>query len=232
MKIENLKKGMILKSYKELCSILETPIKSSNSKKAQLNELERYCKFHNDGNKFIIDKIYSIPKPKIDGRGKSKGSHGNNRKDFHQYKIKRKYDESRGIYIFIKDKYVYIGSTYVGFRNRFRGHLNQEKYRPENIIEGSKYILDNGGAMYLLHNLDEINDEPLIRMIEEEYIEYFRNETDYNVLNEMSPTKLIKKDKIEERKTRAIKVLSEDYELALQILKENNIKTLGWGETL
>lgn len=79
MKINNIKKGMVLKSYKELCNVLEIPIKSGgDSKKSQLTELERYFKFHKDGNKFVIDRVYSIPKDKFDGRGKSEGSRGNN----------------------------------------------------------------------------------------------------------------------------------------------------------
>lgn len=58
MKIENLKKGMEIKNYRELCKLLNIKVKSSNSKKAQLKELERFFKYHKEGNKFIIDSIY------------------------------------------------------------------------------------------------------------------------------------------------------------------------------
>ena len=68
MKIENLKEQMEIKNYKELCNILDIKIKAGNSKKAQLKELERYCTYNKDGNKFIIKEIYKDPKQKEDGR--------------------------------------------------------------------------------------------------------------------------------------------------------------------
>ena len=39
MNIENLKEGMVVKNYKELCKLLEIEPKISNSKKAQLKEM-------------------------------------------------------------------------------------------------------------------------------------------------------------------------------------------------
>lgn len=69
MKIENLKQGIVLKSYKELCSKLEiTSTKSgSNSRKAQVREIERFCKFRKiEGtNKIEILEIYKEVKPKM-----------------------------------------------------------------------------------------------------------------------------------------------------------------------
>lgn len=77
MKIENISKGQIFKSYKELCLELEMEIKTStNSKKAQLKDLECYCKFKKSGHKFIIEEIYDTPKEKIDNRG-SNSIYGN-----------------------------------------------------------------------------------------------------------------------------------------------------------
>lgn len=81
MKTENLKIGRI-KNYKELCAILNIPVKAGNTKKAQLKELERYCKYTQEGHSFVITEIYDtvLPKskPENDGRGKSVGSRGNN----------------------------------------------------------------------------------------------------------------------------------------------------------
>lgn len=68
MKIENLKEGMVLKNYKELCKMLEIEPLTSNSKKAQLKDIECCCKYHRDKNKYIIDKIYDIPLERIDNR--------------------------------------------------------------------------------------------------------------------------------------------------------------------
>lgn len=64
MDISKLKKGMIFKNYKELCSFLEEIPKGGDSKKAQLKEWAKYFEFHKEGNSFIIDKKYRTPKEK------------------------------------------------------------------------------------------------------------------------------------------------------------------------
>lgn len=57
MNISNLKIGMIIKNYKELCKVLEIEVTDGNSKKAQLKELEEVVTYHKEGNKFVIDDI-------------------------------------------------------------------------------------------------------------------------------------------------------------------------------
>ena len=77
-----LKEGMIISNYKELCKILEIKALTSNSKKAQLKQLQLYCNYKKEGNKFIIMKIYDIPKLAIDNRGKAtKSNHSKYIKD-------------------------------------------------------------------------------------------------------------------------------------------------------
>ena len=61
MKIEKLQKGQIIKNYKELCSLLEIKEVGGNAKKKQLNELQMYCNYSKDKNKFIINEIYETP---------------------------------------------------------------------------------------------------------------------------------------------------------------------------
>lgn len=61
MKIENLKEGQIIKNYKELCAVLDIPQTGGNAKKKQLNELQMYCSYTKDKNKFIINEIYETP---------------------------------------------------------------------------------------------------------------------------------------------------------------------------
>lgn len=75
MKIDNLKEGMILKNYKELCSVLDIPVRKNgnNAYVAQFKELSRYCEYHKEGHKIIIDKLNEEVKPKMDKR-----SEGNN----------------------------------------------------------------------------------------------------------------------------------------------------------
>lgn len=67
--------GKIYK-YAELCETFGEDRKSSNSKKAQLKEWERFFRWQNiTAQKYRIEEIYDIPKEKEDGR-KSNG--GNN----------------------------------------------------------------------------------------------------------------------------------------------------------
>lgn len=66
-----LMKGMVVKNYKLMCELTNEEVKTSNSKKAQIKEWERYVKFHNEGHKFIVDEIYTKPLEKEDGRATS-----------------------------------------------------------------------------------------------------------------------------------------------------------------
>lgn len=73
MNIDNLQIKQTIKNYKELCDLLDWKISAGDSKKSQLKELERYCKYHKEGNKFIIDEIHNEPKDKQDNRKNNKG---------------------------------------------------------------------------------------------------------------------------------------------------------------
>ena len=64
MNIEKINEGDVIKNYKEMCNLLDDDILAGNSKKAQLKEWERYFDFGRKGQKFIIEKIYDIPRPK------------------------------------------------------------------------------------------------------------------------------------------------------------------------
>lgn len=79
--------GMLeLKTYKnwnEICEVMEWKIIRGTYKKARLKDLDTLCKYHKNGNKFVIDEIYEIPLDKVDNRvnnGQSQGSRGNNNK--------------------------------------------------------------------------------------------------------------------------------------------------------
>jgi hypothetical protein len=65
---------MVIRNYKELCTILVIPEKIANSKKAQLKNLRRYVQYENDGQKFIIKEIYEKPLDKVDNRDKGNNS--------------------------------------------------------------------------------------------------------------------------------------------------------------
>ena len=64
------------KNYKELCSVMGWNITGGSYKKSRLKSLSSLCIYHKEGNKFIIDEIFDIPREKEDGRINNKG--GNN----------------------------------------------------------------------------------------------------------------------------------------------------------
>lgn len=177
MTIQNLKQGQVIKNYKELCKILDIPVKAGDSKKAQLKELARYCKFTREGFKYIIEEIYNKPLTKVDGRGKAAGSRNN-------YK---------GIYAELADKLIldYLNSfnksvinttnnviaEKIGLINHnFRTALyNQEKFY--NVVKDKFSINTNKYCMidtlkFIKTKNREIIKASLDRLKKKEYLEY------------------------------------------------------------
>lgn len=68
IKTENLKVGLVVKNYRELCKLLGADIKDGKSKRLQIKDWERYFRYSRDGNKYIIEEIYDEPAPKLDKR--------------------------------------------------------------------------------------------------------------------------------------------------------------------
>ena len=59
--MNNLKVGQVFKNYKAICEWLEVKPASGNTKIAHMKDFDRYCKYHKDGNKFVIDEVYDVP---------------------------------------------------------------------------------------------------------------------------------------------------------------------------
>lgn len=60
---------MELSNYPALCKALDIKPKTSNSKKAQIKEIERYIKLNRKGHRFIVKEVYDTPKPAMGGSG-------------------------------------------------------------------------------------------------------------------------------------------------------------------
>ena len=84
-------------------------------------------------------------------------------------------------------------------------------------------LLHNGGEFHVLYDMTNIKDETLIRMVENEYIQYFKEYTDFNVINHMNEANW-KGKKTYKQKYKRIKIKIEDYEKALKVLEENGIE--------
>lgn len=68
---------MIVNNYKELCCLLDIKVTGGKAKLLQLKDIERYVRFHKNGNKFIIDEVFDMEKEKVDKR-KDKAKVSNN----------------------------------------------------------------------------------------------------------------------------------------------------------
>ena len=125
---------------------------------------------------------------------------------------------NKGIYYIIKNNDIYIGST-VDFRKRFIQHWNGESKEMKHTYN----LLHSGGTFNILYDMTNIEDIELIRMVENEYIQYFKEYTDFNVINHMNEATWKGKN-YKQRKYKNIKIKIEDYDNVLKLLKENGIE--------
>lgn len=122
MNINKISNGMVFKNYKEFCKFMNIKETTGASKISQFKELERFCEYHKEGQKIIIDKKYDIPKNKKDKRFKYQGI----------ITDKETKDEFDGFYVYahyINNEVVYIGK---GCKRRAIDGLNR-KYKIEDL---------------------------------------------------------------------------------------------------
>jgi hypothetical protein len=132
----------------------------------------------------------------------------------------------------LKDNDIYIGSTIVGFRDRFQSHY----YGYDKNMEHTYELLHQGATLNILYDMTGIDDEVLLRQVEDEYIQYFINNTDYNVINKKenaysltekkskvkkNKTIKMKQNKKIKYKTLKIKIPEYKYDEAMQLLIDN-----------
>ena len=214
--ITQLEKQKIYKSWRELCEAMGWKYMGGSTRKKYLKRLESLCRYYKDGNKFIIDKIYEEPLPIEDNRGKTR----HKQKHYEQYLPNEKYNCSIGVYKITLDNQIYIGSTKVGFRTRFIQHI-------ANNLPKTKEMLDNGGTFDILQICDGM-EENEIRHIEQQWIEEYRNNPDWIVVNSLDHVSIKgekhnKQIKSKKQKYKKIKVKEEDYNKVIELLLSNNI---------
>lgn len=208
MEINNLKEGMVIKNYKVLCELLEIEATTSNSKLAQFKELERYINYEKQGQKFIIKEIFDEPIKKEENKGNT-----GNFKQYDNLNVEQSKWNNTGVYYIIKDNDIYIGSTFKGYRERFMEHYNGYDERMRHTYE----LLQSGADFNILYDMTGTNDIELIRMVENEFINYFDKDTNYNVINKISGWNL---NKIKYKK---ITIQEDKYEQAMQLLIDNGL---------
>jgi len=213
MNLNQVKLNMVIPNYRKLCELLDLKIHTGGSKQIQFREMEKYFKYHKEGNKFIIDEIYSELKnyTKRENRG---GSH--NRKEFPNFLISKEDENKIGIYKIVINNNIYIGSTIKSFRIRFLKH-NNEKH---NTIPFTSNMLKEGAIFDLLEICEDMT-EPQIRELENKYIKEYKENNDWNLVNSRDTwSYIISKQKY---KTIKIRVKEEDYQEALISMRENKL---------
>ena len=207
------------KNYKVLCNILEEKIRGGNSKQIQLKEWQRYFAWEKEGYKFIVTEIYNESLPKVDNRGKSKGSRNNNITDIPNFKVDRKDWNSIGVYTIILNNNIYIGSTIAGFRDRFRRHNSREW----NTTPHTTDMLENGATFQILWKSD-VKDEEYIRYKENQYIKQYRKSKTWKLVNTNEAWNKYEHNKPKNKHSmRYIKIKNNNYDKAIKLLKQNNL---------
>lgn len=194
------------KNYKELVKALGWEEKKSNNRAGQMKQLDAMCKYHKEGQKFVIDEIYIASKEVIDGRYSAQYSPS--------YLVPKEHNDSIGVYSITLDNKIYIGSTISGFLKRFLGHRKRQNPLP------TREMLDNGAVFNILQVCNGM-DESSIRKIENDYIQEYKSNSNYEVVNVKDSWSFSTKEP--KRKYKTVKVAEEDYEIILKIMEEKGI---------
>ena len=208
-----LEVGKYDKNLKEICREIGIKYKdNTSSRKANLKEIERYYLLERKGNGYWVKEKYNIPKDKIDNRKNNSGHH--RKKYYDNFNVSEENENKIGVYAIILDKKIYIGSTIVGFRNRFKEHITS------NNSPSTKDMLKNGAIFSILEICDGL-DESMIRKIENQYIIEYKDDENWNVINKRDAWNIRKfKVKI---KYKTIKINIDNYEDAIKLLTSNGL---------
>lgn len=221
LKHENLVKGSIYKLPNMLNLLEKKFTNDTRGRQRVLEDIKQYLLIEcMDKKNYKYLGVRDCFVKKEDMRGKNEASRRNNKeKIYSQLIIKEEEYCNIGIYSIVIEDNIYIGSTIVGFRKRFQSHyLGSDK-----SMEHTKDMLDNGATFNILHNMTGIEDEPLIRMVENEYINYFKESSKLSVINTNKAWSYTeKKPMIVETegksKYKQIKVLEENYDEIMELL--------------
>lgn len=212
IKLENLKVGMFFKNYKELCKVLEVKPLSGNSKKAQMRWFALHFTLEQIGYSFTVKEILTTevqPKPTRGG--------ANNNIERPNFKVDEDNWNSIGVYKIVLNRDIYIGSTIDGFRRRFLNHT----YEYSKSL--AKNIIDNGGEFTIIKVCNDM-DEPKIREIENKWINYYKNHSQWNLINKNDAWSFTEPKPRCKPEYKMIMVENKRYEDVIKLLQGNDIK--------
>lgn len=218
MNIENIHVGDILRNQRELCDILEVPYKSQGSpRECQLNDFKRYFNWEKLGHKFIITDIYDTPLEKVIKRNNNLGHY---KIDNGTYQVDKKLNTKCGVYKIQLNNDIYIGSTIRNFRQRYTQHYQNR----DNLMPHTQKMLHSGAKFEVVWVAPENSTEDEIRIKEQYYIEQYKLNEQYNVVNSKNVDIPKYRKSKQTLKKKRIVVKEDDYELVKKVLREHNIE--------
>lgn len=215
----NLKEGDEFKSFIDMLKELKIPTKpapSTSVRKTILKELSNYCEYEVIKPRGI--KILKVFPMSLSGIGNKGG-----KKYYPNFKVEECDEKSKGIYKIVLNNEIYIGSTIDNFRGRYQDHIGKNNILP------TKGMLEQGATFEIIQICNGMSENE-IRHIEQQWIEEFRSNPEWVVINSLDHVQ-IKGEKHRNKsknkqKYRRIKIKEEDYEKVLKLLKNNEIEII------
>ncbi|MGL6174874.1 MAG: hypothetical protein ACRC1P_09755 [Cellulosilyticaceae bacterium] len=231
MNLKSIKVGDKFPTVAKMIRQLELdPKKSGKSKIIQLKEIARYINWENTGkvfrgkvtNEIVITEIYDIPIEKVDKRkmsnselGLGNGSH----KSFPQYITDRKLDHGIGVYTISVGNDIYVGSTITGFRERFIRHTHGKQQNTKKLLDRDAYFKEIW--------VSDVEDEYIVRSIEQIYIDYFRSNKSWNLVNTREEAYCMKEkiinNKPKEKEYQSIKILKSQFNIIMDMISSSDM---------
>lgn len=200
------------KNWREICREFGWNTIGGSYRNARLKYFESLCSYHKEGNKFIIDEIYETPKPVEDARF---GYKVERLKKYDSLSISENEYKDIGIYKIILDNKIYIGSTIMGFRDRFLFHY----YGHDKTMKHTYELIKEGGKFEILENMNG-EDEETIRKKEDEYIQKYKEDDSWILINNIGGWGSKANNR---KKYTTIRIEVKNLEKAKEILKENGL---------
>lgn len=203
---------MAFKNYKELCNALSLKPLSGNSKIAQLKWIEQHIELEKKGYGFVVKKILNTNIQPVPTRGGA-----NNNIDCPNFLVHEDYWKSKGVYKIYLNNDIYIGSTTQGFRSRFLHH------NYDYSLSLAKEILKQGATFEIIEVCENMS-EPEIRELESKWIEHYKENGNYNVLNEREVYSFTQPQNMIRHNYKMILIETSKYEEVEKLLDKHNIK--------
>lgn len=218
-KLQELIDDNVELNYRNLTDFLELPYLRGNAKRVQLKLLNELCEYEKNNTKYKFIRMLDYKNNNaviINNKSVTISSIKNRSSNFSRMSNISQLDEYKaGIYKIQLDNIVYIGQTN-NFKQRFRQHYYGQNIRYKNYGADTETLLKNGGTFEVL----EFEDDRMQRLLKESYwVDYYR-EKGYKILN---TEKVLFNESKTKPKTKCIKVLEENYDTVVRILKEKGL---------